>query len=393
MLGLTSILQEEESSNNVPLLTQIKQESPYDSGYLSPGPLVQRSVIPSGQMALLSQTRTSPVKSMISQRPIDQLNVDNLQKPPVYEDVGISEEWEKDFFANFEENLFSLDLDEQVLDDILKSPKGKVALKEIINSPKGKAIMSSPKGKKLKERMRLFDAHPGQEELTSVSDHSRGILCPADTNKPGITPMKPDAQRALKMSKRKLSMGTINQPLRPSFTNSLPTLAPAINENDQPVVWPSQERLKFARSNFKDILRKAVQKVESAEAAFKAQQKMKSTTTTTKTGRRQKGKSDKYPQLSKALSRPSIPNDSDDQQPTRKSERKSHMSAGLLLSGCNLQDDWYNPEEDDDDEDWRGDLPFTGFKQATKRRKKMITGQTKRRKSSNSHNTVRYGKY
>ncbi|XP_060078947.1 uncharacterized protein LOC132558408 [Ylistrum balloti] len=391
MLGLTSILQEEESSDSIPLLTDIKQETTYDSGYLSPGPLVQRSMIPSGDMALLSQTQTSPVKP-ISQRHIDQFNVDNLQKPPVYEDVGISEEWEKDFFANFEENLFSLDLDDQVLDDILKSPKGKVALKEIINSPKGKAIMNSPKGKKLKERMRLFDTPPGQEEFTRVLDHSQGILCPSDTNKPGITPMKPDAQRALKLSKRKLSMGTINQPLRSSYTSSLPTLAPATNENNQPVLWPSQERLKFARSNFKDILRKAVQKVESAEAAFKAQQKLQSAAaTTTKTGRRQKGKSDKYPQLSKALSRPSIPNDSEDQLPTRKSERKSQMSAGMLLSGCNLQDDWYNPEEDDDDEDWCGDLPFTGFKQATKRKKKIVTGPTKRRKSS--HNTVRYAKY
>ncbi|OWF48314.1 uncharacterized protein LOC110453238 [Mizuhopecten yessoensis] len=391
MLGLTSILQEEESSDNVTLLTQIKQEAPYDSGYLSPGPLVQRSVIPSGQMALLSQTQTSPVKPMIRQRSADHYSVDNLQKPPVYEDVGISEEWEKDFFANFEENLFSLDLDEQVLDDILKSPKGKVALNEIMNSPKGKAIMNSPKGKKLKERMRLFDTAPGQEEFTTVVDHRLGILSPADTNKPGITPMKPDAQRALKMSKRKLSMGTINQPLRPSFTNSLPTLAPATNENSQPVTWPSQERLKFARSNFKDILKKAVMKVESAEAAYKTQLKLQQTAAATKTNRRQKGKSDKYPQLSKALSRPSIPDSSDDQQPMRKSERKSHVSSGMLLSGCQLQDDWYNPEEDDDDEDWQGDLPFTGFKQATKRRKKIVSGQSKRRKSS--HNTARYVKY
>ncbi|XP_069141474.1 uncharacterized protein [Argopecten irradians] len=385
MLGLTSILHGEESSDTGPLLTEIKQEAPYDSGYLSPGPLVQRSAVPSGQMALLSQTQTSPVKQMMS-------HVDNLQKPPVYEDVGISEEWEKDFFANFEENLFSLDLDDQVLDDILKSPKGKVALKEIINSPKGKSIMNSPKGKKLKERMRLFDTHPGQEQYTSIVEHNQGILCPTDTNKPGITPMKPDAQRALKMSKRKLSMGTINQPLKTSVSKSLPTLAPAPKENTQPVVWPSQERLKFARSNFKDILKKAVQQAENAEAAYRAQQKRthSSTSATAKTGRRQKAKADKYPQISKALSRPSLVNDEDDQQPTRKSER---MSAGMLLSGCNLQDYCYNPEEeDDDDEDWCGDLPFTGFKQATKRRKKPVTGQTKRRKGSNSQNTMRYGK-
>lgn len=385
MLGLTSILHEEDScDNSMPLLTEIKEEAPYDSGYLSPGPTVQRPVRPTGQMALLSQARASPLKPRSV--PVDPV-VQNLQKPPAYENVGLSEEWEKDFFANFEENLFTLDLDDQVLDDILKSPKGKVALNEMINSPKGKAIMNSPKGNILKERMKMCDTPPNPDRYTTMLDR-HGILGP-ESNKPGVTPMKPDAQRVLKMSKRKLSMGTINQPLKP-----LPVLCQTVsnitNENQPPAMWPSQERLKFARNNFKNILKRAVEKVEIAEAEVKATQNQKSAPA--KTNRRHKGKSAIYPQLSKALSRPSISEPTDNLQLTRKSERKSQMmSAGMLLSGCQLQTDWYNPDEEDDDDDWCGDLPFTGFKQAVKRRKKPNTGQNKRRKSE--HNSARYSKY
>lgn len=241
------------------------------------------TLLPSGMLQI------SPLKMPLS--PCKQRNESIMSEMT---DISISEEWEKDFFTNFEENLFNMDIDDRVLSDILKSPKGKAAMNEMIRSPKGKAfvdkMMKSPKGKVMRHRL----------ESPSFSD----------AKKLSATPMKPESHGMLKMtnSKRRLTMTdtSIRNELLGTDTEVDMDIQPSImkkskgdykqilpKENLEPVVWPSKERLQFARAQFQKTLQMAIQKV--SEDTQKKKVKFHDSVKT---------KSDKYPEIKQALSRP-----------------------------------------------------------------------------------------
>lgn len=73
------------------------------------------------------------------------------------EDVSILGDWEKDFFINFEENLFNFDFDDKVLNDIFVFFKGKEVLNDLMKFLKGKVILNFFKGKLLKNKLKLLD--------------------------------------------------------------------------------------------------------------------------------------------------------------------------------------------------------------------------------------------
>lgn len=299
-------------------------------------------------------------------------------------DISISEEWEKDFFSNFEENLFNMDIDDRMLSDILKSPKGKAAMNEMIRSPKGKAfvnkMMKSPKGKLMK---RQFD-----NELPGLSNESPSSF---DAKQLSTTPMKPELKGMLKMSnsKRRLTMtdpnlqgnmdtdaeidlyiqqnilGKVktenNQIQRRQRTEFVP-IQP--KENQEPVVWPSQERLKFARAQFQKTLQMAVQKVSQDPNKKKV-----------KFQEPAKYRMDKYPEIKQALARPTA-GPAKRQFPKIKPLTIEPKDLLVPFMESSENTSWYMYDDsDDDDEEWTEDVPFSSQK-----RSKNSRLQNKRRK-------------
>lgn len=286
------------SSDRITCKTVKSSNETTDSGIFSPVAgsakiIKDPTLLPSGMLHI------SPLKMPLS--PSKQRNESIMSEMT---DISISEEWEKDFFTNFEENLFNMDIDDRVLSDILKSPKGKAAMNEIIRSPKGKAfvdkMMKSPKGKVMRHQLDCRNTDSRLQESPSFSD----------AKKLSATPMKPELHGMLKMSnsKRRLTMtdtsirneqlGTdteidmvIQQSIMKKSKENYKQILP--KENLEPVVWPSKERLKFARAQFQKTLQMAIQKV--SEDTQKKKVKFHDSVKT---------KSDKYPEIKQALSRP-----------------------------------------------------------------------------------------
>lgn len=298
-------------------------------------------------------------------------------------DISISEEWEKDFFSNFEENLFNMDLDDRMLTDILKSPKGKAAMNEMIRSPKGKAfvdrMMKSPKGKLMKNQLDYGFTNLPLQCSPQISD----------AKKLSATPMKPEIKGMLKMSnsKRRLAMTDPNignsqgrldnecmphNILRRPKTEFVP-IQP--KENIQPIVWPSKERLKFARAQFTRTLANAVQRV-SQEASnikrVKFQEPFEPSS-----------KPDKYPEIKQALERPAGQVKSSKApfsiriEPLYDRPNETCVYVPFMENNDNETSSYYNYDDDsDDDETWTAELPFS------QKRTRSSNGQSKRKKYS-----------
>ena len=143
-------------------------------------------------------------------------------------------------------------------------------------------------------------------------------------------------------------------------------------ENLKPVVWPSKERLKFARAQFQKTLQMAIQKV-SEDTSKKKVTFQESTTT----------KTDKYPEIKQALSRPTGQMKSGKRQfPKIKPldvEQKDiyvpFMESSENILSLSQSYTAYDDESEDNDDIWTEDLPFTSQK-----RGKNSSSQRKRRK-------------
>jgi len=210
---------------------------------------------------------------------------------------GTFDDWDKELFSCLDENLFGPGaISDSVLDELLKSPQGKAflesrnsPLKNIGNSSVVRQLRISPENNRHKGRhfqslndqsSDLFTVdtslvkHEAFEytEIKSEStleDHMYGqqthgfanSLSAVDPNKMSATPMKPGFTYVENAPKRKLSMRAVGGLMtEDSFTiDELNRNENVINLSSQMRhTWPSKERLKFARQQFKEILEKAV---------------------------------------------------------------------------------------------------------------------------------------
>lgn len=359
------------------------QEGSFDSGFFSPSHIQIKvePLSPTHLPMLNADLSASPLKGGVSEM--------DVERP--LEDVSISGDWEKDFFSNFEENLFNFDFDDKALNDILVSPKGKEALNDLMKSPKGKAIMNSPKGKLLKNKLKSLDT-PENAKLRRTYSHgfdtSPSVLSPCDPNKMSATPgpYNMDSRNALKMSRRKLTMvlsgkedkepvSQVTQIVQP---NNVIPIAPKISEeNFNYGAWPTKEKLKFARDQFKRTLEQAV------EASKQRSQVEKEETVVAPLPRKKRKKSsqktESYPELKQALNQRPQKTSSRNRMPSIKLRESKETEVEIkkeLSSPASpfypdyIEDIEYNDDEDEDYEKLYEDyVPFTGIKQAKKRRK------------------------
>lgn len=226
---------------------------------------------------------------------------------------GSFDDWDKDFIASFEENLFGMNDSPDSLDEWLRSPKGK-SLLDIRNSPLRagahqsvvKRLKISPENKHRKQT--FHPLHDSAAEFISAPvyvreafnennvlkgentchDHMYGqsvlydstnTLTATDPNKKGATPVKPWFTNMENAPIRKLSMrmqGNVN-PV-PNVVVHRGNIVQVEN------IWPSKEKLKFARQRFKEILNSAVEKEIEI---IKEQKKQKTTMQRKKDGREQ----------------------------------------------------------------------------------------------------------
>lgn len=209
------------------------------------------------------------------------------------------DDWEKDLFSSLDENLFGIGgIADNVVDELLKSPQGKAFL-ESRNSPLRNSGNST-----VVRQLRISpenNRHRGQhfQSLTdnslftvpntvvktesfeytemkkenTLEDHMYGQTSPRfghslsaiDPNKMSATPSKPGFTNVENAPKRKLTMRAVGSFLSDSQHMSNTEIQSG-NVASIPMktfrlpTWPSKERLKFARQNFKDILEKAVAK-------------------------------------------------------------------------------------------------------------------------------------
>ncbi|XP_045166236.1 uncharacterized protein LOC123529779 [Mercenaria mercenaria] len=331
---------------------------------------------------------------------------------------GAFDEWDKDFIASFQENLFGdVTGNTSIVDEWLRSPQGK-ALLESRNSPLrngGSAVRRlkiSPENKNRKQNFQPL--HDDVEFLCSAPvyikeepftdsqvkeenmahDHMYGqslvyvntnTLSAIDPNKMSDTPYKPKFTNRENAPIRKLSMRI------PEIAGAVPTVL-VQKENISENCWPSKEKLKFARLQFRETLNKAVeneleilkeQRRKKAELlkrqTCKEDKKSKCDSkivvhtggVVTKTGHKHGGKvskggkskgkvgrkavrKDKYPQIKMALSKP------------MKHEETSPFVHRELFPPAGFTDPgWYpsDDEDDDDDDSWSGPPPF--FKQSS----------------------------
>ncbi|KAK3104028.1 hypothetical protein FSP39_023765 [Pinctada imbricata] len=395
-------------------------ETSFDSGYCSPMHRPIKIEPPSPELPMLSNSlQVSPLKMTSLQRE-DSLMNEMLERPSSsFEDTGgIASEWEKDFFNNFEENLFNFDFDEKTIDDILKSPKGKVAMNELMRSPKGKAIMNSPKGKMIKDKMRYYNTpeHSGSGMETFIKV-SPGILSPSDPNLLSATPMKPNTKSALKISRRKLALvasgkedvedydeagytgsGSSVVKFKQIGPNSVLncSVVNVVNNDQIPTLascssgWPSKEKLKFARDIFKRTLEKAVEEDQMKKKLQETQAEVK-THVAKKKKKSVKFQENhaKYPELKHALEKPSISKRSKRNRFPSIKLRESKDSEKEINSTTPFYPDHEEEEYDDEDLDedygsdiWKSYVPFTGYREAKKRRNssEIFKVQSKRKK-------------
>ncbi|KAH3820175.1 uncharacterized protein LOC127881906 [Dreissena polymorpha] len=401
-------------------------ESSFDSGYcaspLNPSAGSSRQLANMMQpMFLASPTKSpfkvntdsnhmiiiSPLKGIFSPFKDSSLSPFKLmQSPSKGFDV-----WDRDLFANFEENLFGMgDMSENLVDELLKSPKGK-ALMEMRQSPSQavRRLRISPDNRHKGQRFQsLVDAHSDIysvpqttglqcldfemvdiKEETTIHDHMYGqnmsgnTLSAIDPNKMGATPIKPRMTNIENAPIRKLSMmksvGNCPMPNVVVKSENEPSVQ-HLSEN-----WPPTERLKFARKQFQEILNDAVkreiqllkqQKLKKAELVTKnillenkKQLEFKIGKTehhkqdrnlkdrVTKKGKKvktyRKKKKDTYPQIKMALAKTTVRN-----QPPVVHRQLSPLTP--LIHNTMLDPGWY-PSADDDDEEveqWTGPPPF-----------------------------------
>lgn len=330
---------------------------------------------------------------------------------------GSFDDWDKDFFASFQENLFGdITGNANLVDEWLKSPQGK-ALIESRNSPLrngGSAVRKlkiSPENKNRKQNFQPLHDHNAEifsasvyikeEPLDSTRikeenmshDHMYGQSMPyaisnslsaIDPNKMSATPIKPRLTNMENAPIRKLSMRI------PGVVGTVPTIVMQ-KENISEQSWPSKEKLKFARLQFREILNKAVEKeleIVREERRIKAELHKKQTSKSEKNtkcdsrsvvhtggavtklehkhgGKVSKGgkskskmgrkgsKKDKYPQIKMALSKPMK-----QQEVLPLVHRELFPPSGFTDPG------WYPSDDDDDHDDtWSGPPPL--FKQSS----------------------------
>jgi hypothetical protein len=388
------------------------QEGSFDSGYYSP-PRVHIKVEP------MSPTQLPMLNSDLSVSPL-KANISDMDVERPLEDVSISGDWEKDFFSNFEENLFNFDFDDKSLNDILVSPKGKEALNDLMKSPKGKAMLNSPKGKLLQNKLKSLDTPENvklQRTNSSGFDTSPTVLSPCDPNKMSATPgpYNVDSRNALKLSRRKLTMvlsgkedkkptkkvrevqpnkvfqlsNTVQprkvvQPSKVIQSSNIITkpiaIAPKIsNENYEQ--WPTKEKLKYARDQFKRTLEQAVETSRLQTEVSRAQKEMREERVSLppKKRKRNSQKTESYPELKQALNRRPQKMSSRNRMPSIKLRESKESEIEIKKEFTSPASPFYpDYEEDidynDDDEDdyeqfYKSYVPFTGLKQAQKRRK------------------------
>jgi hypothetical protein len=333
---------------------------------------------------------------------------------------GSFDEWDKDFIASFQENLFGdVTSNSSLVDEWLRSPQGK-ALLESRNSPMRsgssavRRLKITPENKNRKQNFQplhdnyveIFSAPVYVKQETSdtcivkeentTHDHMYGQsigsiasnpLSAIDPNKMSDTPMKPRVTNMENAPIRKLSMRMSG------ISADVPTVI-VQRENTSENNWPSKEKLKFARQQFKQILNKAVEKeleimeeIRKRKAEAKRKEISKNTKKTKcdsklvvhtggnvakvghkhggkvsqggkskgKVGRRP-GRKDKYPQIKMALSKP-----------VRQEEMSPLVHRELFPPAGFTDPGWY-PSDDDvdienDDDTWSGPPPF--FKQSS----------------------------
>ena len=325
---------------------------------------------------------------------------------------GALDDWDRDFISGFEENLFGMhdlgDLSDSVIGELMKSPQGKALLQKT-NSPvrlniggrSRKPIVSQRHGAvadpvivdvtnsgaaaktavvKIKDEPIEFYTVIKQEpedkpELHNEHNYHAGhsTLSATDPDKMNATPIKPgivyDGKTAPKRNLAFIDNGhrtdnTANLSLTQQKENSMPSIGLPFH------LWPSKDRLKFARENFKQILDKTVKdKIETFMASqailnkgksnpdTKRQLSRKHKITKHKTGKfsRKASKKERYPQIKKALSKPAV------SQSSKKSTGKVNAIIPKEKLPLSYDPGWYPDEDDSDDSDsgsWYGPVPF-----------------------------------
>ena len=326
---------------------------------------------------------------------------------------GSFDDWDKDFIAGFEENLFGMhdlgDLSDSIVGELLKSPQGKAFL-EKRNSPirlsTGNAarklqtlpqhnivtnsvivdvnkagVASKTAVVKIKEEpaelYTVIKEEP-QEELELYGEHNyhavHGSILPAMDPKMNATPSKPGTTYDEKTTaKRKLTLKENSNGSAP-WTEINQISSVQQKENFVPAetsfhLWPSKDRLKFARAHFKHILDKAVkeklEKIMAIQEAVKKNQpkpelkvrfadKVKPIRNKSGKYSRKTSKKDKYPQIKRALSKPAKGTQSSDTYLSNSIIPQKHKD-------LSFDPGWY-PDDDDSDEgdsdSWHGPMPF-----------------------------------
>lgn len=332
---------------------------------------------------------------------------------------GSFDEWDKDFITSFEDNLFGdVAGDTNIVDEWLRSPQGK-ALLERKNSPLRhsaavRRLIISPQMKHRKQQFQPLHDHNSellsspvyikeeQEDIVTLKeeitchDHMYGqsiafvntnTLSAVDPNKMSATPIKPRFTNVENAPIRKLSMRI------PGVVGSVPTvIIQKENVRSADNCWPSREKLKFARMQFRDILNKAVENelailreqrrkkasIIKRQSVIELRKSSRNSQSADQTSRvtvpvatksshkhggkvpkgikskgkagRKAGRKDKYPQIKMALSKPVHVNEED----SPLIHRELFPPPGFTDPG------WYPSEEEDDvDIDtWSGPPPL-----------------------------------
>ena len=334
---------------------------------------------------------------------------------------GALDDWDKDFISGFEENLFGMhglgDLSDSVIGELMKSPQGKALLQKatspvrvnnggrsrkqvvshqrdtgarsvVVNVTNSGAVAKTAVVKVKEEPIEFFTVikqEPIEEpELYSEHNYHAGhspSLSVTDPDKMNATPIKPGHTNYGKAApKRNLafidnSENAANLASRfNSITHqkegSVPSIGIAFH------LWPSKERLKFAREHFRRILDKTVKdKIEKFRASQEGLNKGKQDpvmnlkrTISGKHKAKKKHKSGKlsrkvikkerYPQIKKALAKPAA---------VSQNSRRSTVGANSIIPKARSHDQlshdpgWYPDEDNSEDSDsgsWHGPVPF-----------------------------------
>lgn len=250
--------------------------------------------------------------------------------------------------------------------------------------------MNSPKGKLLKNKLKSLDTPEHvklQRTNSSGFDTSPNVLSPCDPNKMSATPgpYNVDSRNALKMSRRKLTMvlsGKEDQePARKVIQmvqpNKVIPIAPKIPEENSET-WPTKERLKYARDKFKRTLELAVE-TSRLKSLVKEEPKVHHQSPRRKR-KKNSQKAESYPELKQALNQRPQKSSSRNRMPSIKlresKESEVEIKKELSAPASPFYPDYtedieYNDEDDDEDYDkfYKNYIPFTGLKQAKRRKK------------------------